>query len=391
MVFMSRHFLYNCSQPILDVKIAFCQGFGKQVDVSYIAKHYNMSKSKVDNQFYSVEVGDSTFTVLKRYQNLKPIGSGAQGIVCAGYDAVLDRNVAIKKLSRPFQNQTHAKRAYRELVLMKCVNHKNIISLLNVFTPQKSLEEFQDVYLVMELMDANLCQVIQMELDHERMSYLLYQMLCGIKHLHSAGIIHRDLKPSNIVVKSDCTLKILDFGLARTAGTSFMMTPYVVTRYYRAPEVILGMGYKENASQARDLLSKMLIIDPAKRISVDEALQHPYINVWYDPAEVEAARDLIQISMPPPQIYDKQLDEREHSIDEWKELIYKEVMNFEERTKNGVVKGQPSPSGAAVNSSESLPPSSSINDISSMSTDQTLASDTDSSLETSAGPLGCCR
>jgi mitogen-activated protein kinase 8/9/10 (c-Jun N-terminal kinase) len=48
------------------------------------------------------------------------------------------------------------------------------------------------------------------------------------------------------VVKSDCTLKILDFGLARTAGTTFMMTPYVVTRYYRAPEVILGMGYKEN-------------------------------------------------------------------------------------------------------------------------------------------------
>lgn len=57
------------------------QGFGQQVDVSYIAKHYNMSKSKMDNQFYSVEVGDSTFTVLKRYQNLKPIGSGAQGIV----------------------------------------------------------------------------------------------------------------------------------------------------------------------------------------------------------------------------------------------------------------------------------------------------------------------
>ena len=106
----------------------------------------------------------------------------------------------------------------------------------------------------MELMDANLCQVINMDLDHERMSYLLYQMLCGIKHLHLAGIIHRhvfifqqsrtlvisedipygadrDLKPSNIVVRSDCTLKILDFGLARSAGTSFMMTPYVVTRY----------------------------------------------------------------------------------------------------------------------------------------------------------------
>ncbi|XP_021574431.1 mitogen-activated protein kinase 8 isoform X8 [Carlito syrichta] len=342
-----------------------------------------MSRSKRDNNFYSVEIGDSTFTVLKRYQNLKPIGSGAQGIVCAAYDAILERNVAIKKLSRPFQNQTHAKRAYRELVLMKCVNHKNIIGLLNVFTPQKSLEEFQDVYIVMELMDANLCQVIQMELDHERMSYLLYQMLCGIKHLHSAGIIHRDLKPSNIVVKSDCTLKILDFGLARTAGTSFMMTPYVVTRYYRAPEVILGMGYKENASQARDLLSKMLVIDASKRISVDEALQHPYINVWYDPSEAEA---------PPPKIPDKQLDEREHTIEEWKELIYKEVMDLEERTKNGVIRGQPSPLGAAViNGSQHPSSSSSVNDVSSMSTDPTLASDTDSSLEASAGPLGCCR
>ena len=66
-----------------------------------------------------------------------------------------------------------------------------IIGLLNAFTPQRSLEEFLDLYIVMELMDANLCQVINMDLDHERMSYLLYQILCGIKHLHLAGIIHR--------------------------------------------------------------------------------------------------------------------------------------------------------------------------------------------------------
>uniref|UniRef100_A0A8C0XLA3 Stress-activated protein kinase JNK n=1 Tax=Castor canadensis TaxID=51338 RepID=A0A8C0XLA3_CASCN len=320
------------------------------------------------------DIADSTFTVLKRYQQLKPIGSGAQGI--CRFDTVLGINVAVKKLSRPFQNQTHCKEKSSDILIFSF----QIISLLNVFTPQKTLEEFQDVYLVMELMDANLCQVIHMELDHERMSYLLYQMLCGIKHLHSAGIIHRDLKPSNIVVKSDCTLKILDFGLARTACTNFMMTPYVVTRYYRAPEVILGMGYKENASQARDLLSKMLVIDPDKRISVDEALRHPYITVWYDPAEAEA---------PPPQIYDAQLEEREHAIEEWKELIYKEVMDWEERSKNGVVKDQPS--DAAVSSNATPSQSSSINDISSMSTEQTLASDTDSSLDASTGPLEGCR
>uniref|UniRef100_A0A8C2HM42 Mitogen-activated protein kinase 8 n=1 Tax=Cyprinus carpio TaxID=7962 RepID=A0A8C2HM42_CYPCA len=87
-----------------------------------------MNKNKREKEFYSVDVGDSTFTVLKRYQNLRPIGSGAQGIVCSAYDHNLERNVAIKKLSRPFQNQTHAKRAYRELVLMKCVNHKNLPS-----------------------------------------------------------------------------------------------------------------------------------------------------------------------------------------------------------------------------------------------------------------------
>lgn len=72
---------------------------------------------------------------------------------------------------------------------------------------------------------------------------MIINIQCFFLHSHC---FHQDLKPSNIVVKSDCTLKILDFGLARTAGTSFMMTPYVVTRYYRAPEVILGMGYKEN-------------------------------------------------------------------------------------------------------------------------------------------------
>lgn len=92
---------------------------------------------------------------------------------------------------RPFQNVTHAKRAYRELRLMSLVNHKNIIRLINVFTSQNSLQDFQDVYMVMELMEANLCQVVNLELDHERLSYLLYQLLCGVRHLHAAGIIHR--------------------------------------------------------------------------------------------------------------------------------------------------------------------------------------------------------
>ncbi|VDL65717.1 unnamed protein product [Nippostrongylus brasiliensis] len=329
-----------------------------------------MASSSVPENYYVVPVGETQMVILKRYENLRLIGSGAQGIVCAATDTVTNKPVAIKKLSRPFQNVTHAKRAYREFILMNLVNHKNIIGLLNAFSPQREVEDFNDLYIVMELMDANLCQ---------------------------------DLKPSNIVVKSDCTLKILDFGLARTAVEAFMMTPYVVTRYYRAPEVILGMGYGENvdvwsvgcifgelirgrvlfpgadhidqwtriiellgtpdpqflsrlqttvrnyvenrpkyppvpfetlfadnmfppgadnarltAAKARDLLARMLVIDPEQRISVDDALAHEYVNVWFDASEVHA---------PPPGHYDPSVD-GEHTVKEWRAMLFTELQNY---------------------------------------------------------------
>ena len=81
---------------------------------------------KSDAEFYQIEVGDTTFRILRRYINLRPIGSGAQGFVCAAFDCLTETNVAIKKLSRPFQNVTHAKRAFREFSIMKLVNHKNV-------------------------------------------------------------------------------------------------------------------------------------------------------------------------------------------------------------------------------------------------------------------------
>ena len=76
----------------------------------------------------------------------------------------------------------------------------------------------------------------------------------------------------------------------------------------------------EKANQSRDLLSKMLVIDPERRITVDEALNHPYINLWYDEAEVNA---------PAPRRYDGSVDDREHTVDQWKVLIYNEVKEYE--------------------------------------------------------------
>jgi serine/threonine protein kinase len=118
-----------------------------------------------------------------------------------------------------------------------------MIKTISAFTSLTTYQEFNDLYII----DDNLSQVIQMDLDHQRIYYLLYQILSSIKHLHSPSIIHRDLKPSNILLRSYSTFKIRNFGLAKTTGTLFMMNLYVVTRYYRTPEIILGMDYKENS------------------------------------------------------------------------------------------------------------------------------------------------
>ncbi|XP_022452594.1 mitogen-activated protein kinase 12 isoform X4 [Delphinapterus leucas] len=94
-------------------------------------------------------------------------------------------------------------------------------------------------YLVMPFMGTDLGKLMKHEkLSEDRIQFLVYQMLKGLKYIHAAGIIHRDLKPGNLAVNEDCELKILDFGLARQADSE--MTGYVVTRWYRAPEVILN-------------------------------------------------------------------------------------------------------------------------------------------------------
>jgi len=72
------------------------------------------------------------------------------------------------------------------------------------------------------------------------LQYFLYQLLRGLKYVHSANVLHRDLKPSNLLMNANCDLKIGDFGLARTTTETDFMTEYVVTRWYRAPELLLN-------------------------------------------------------------------------------------------------------------------------------------------------------
>ena len=119
------------------------------------------------------------------------------------------------------------------------MNHENIIGLLDTFYHGTTLEQFQQIYLVTHLMGADLNNIIRTQrLTDDHVQFLVYQMLRGLKYIHSAGVIHRDLKPSNLAVNEDCELRILDFGLARPAESE--MTGYVATRWYRAPEIMLS-------------------------------------------------------------------------------------------------------------------------------------------------------
>lgn len=193
----------------------------------------------------TLEINKTEWIVPERYQTLTQVGSGAYGQVCAAIDTVHNMKVAIKKIARPFQSAVHAKRTYRELRTLKHMNHENVICLLDVFSPEKTLEEFRQIYMVTPLMGADLNNIIRTQkLSNDHVQFLVYQILRGLKYIHSAGIIHRDLKPSNIAVNEDCELRILDFGLARP--TEIEMTGYVATRWYRAPEIMLNwMHYNQ--------------------------------------------------------------------------------------------------------------------------------------------------
>ncbi|CAF2599457.1 unnamed protein product [Rotaria sp. Silwood2] len=188
-------------------------------------------------------IKDQIFDVGPRYTNLKYIGEGAYGMVVSGYDNETCQRVAIKKLS-PFEHQCFCQRTLREIKILARFKHENIINILDILH-SNIFEQMKDIYLVQQLMECDMCKLIKYQkLSPEHVCYLLYQILRGLKYIHSANVLHRDLKPSNLLLNTNCDLKICDFGLARVADPSFdhngVLTEYVATRWYRAPEIMLN-------------------------------------------------------------------------------------------------------------------------------------------------------
>uniref|UniRef100_A0A6N2LQR3 mitogen-activated protein kinase n=1 Tax=Salix viminalis TaxID=40686 RepID=A0A6N2LQR3_SALVM len=323
-------------------------------------------------QYYSM--WETVFEVDSKYVPIKPIGRGAYGIVCSSINRETNEKVAIKKINNVLENKIDALRTLRELKLLRHIRHENVIALKDVMLPVHRTS-FKDVYLVYELMDTDLHQIIKSSqpLSNDHSKYFIFQLLRGLNYLHSANILHRDLKPGNLLVNANCDLKICDFGLARTSrGNEQFMTEYVVTRWYRAPELLLccdnygtsidvwsvgcifaeilgrkpifpgteclsqlkliisvlgsqndtDLKFIDNPKARRyiktlpyargvhlshlyphadplaiDLLLRMLVFDPTKRISVTEALLHPYMSGLYDPRQDPPAQLPINLDM----------------------------------------------------------------------------------------------
>ncbi|XP_071703660.1 mitogen-activated protein kinase 7-like isoform X1 [Rutidosis leptorrhynchoides] len=314
------------------------------------------------------------FEIDTKYVPIKPIGRGAYGVVCSSINRETNEKVAIKKINNVFGNPIDAVRTLRELKLLRHIRHENVIGLKDVMFPIYR-NSFKDVYLVYELMDTDLHHIIKSSqpLSNDHCKFFLFQLLRGLKYLHSANVLHRDLKPGNLLVNANCELKICDFGLARTSqGSEQFMTEYVVTRWYRAPELLLccdnygtsidvwsvgcifaeilgrkplfpgteclnqlrliinilgsqnddNIGFIDNTKARRfiktlphtrgislsslypmadplalDLLKKMLVFDPTKRITVSEALHHPYMVGLFDPSKNPPARMPINLDL----------------------------------------------------------------------------------------------
>lgn len=174
-----------------------------------------------------------------RYQKIdKPVGEGTYGVVYRAKDLTNNNIVALKKIKLEVEDEGVPSTALREISLLKELQHKNVVSLLDVEHAEGKL------YLVFEWLDKDLKKYmdsVKGGMNSKLVKSYLYQTLRGMAFCHSLGIMHRDMKPQNLLVDRSGTLKIADFGLARAYIVPIReYTHEVVTLWYRAPEILLG-------------------------------------------------------------------------------------------------------------------------------------------------------
>ncbi|KAF5832577.1 mitogen-activated protein kinase 5 [Dunaliella salina] len=310
--------------------------------------------------------------ILKKYEIQTKLGKGAYGVVWKAMDRKTKAVVALKKIFDAFQNATDAQRTFREVMFLQDLNqHENIIKLLNVL----KAENDRDLYLIFEYMETDLHAVIRANiLEEVHKQYIMYQMFKALKYMHSGELLHRDIKPSNLLLNSDCVIKLADYGLARSVsqlnaseGNNPILTDYVATRWYRAPEILLGstkytygvdmwssgcilgellLGkpifpgnstmnqldriVEDSNAKKKGCLRvsfaragfisrflKLLVFNPNHRLSVEEALEHPYMANFHNPADEPVSNKVIVLPIS---------DNTKYTVQEYRDRLYAEIL-----------------------------------------------------------------
>uniref|UniRef100_M4CKJ2 mitogen-activated protein kinase n=1 Tax=Brassica campestris TaxID=3711 RepID=M4CKJ2_BRACM len=274
-------------------------------------------------EFFS-DYGDAS-----RFKIQEVIGKGSYGVVCSAIDTLTGEKVAIKKIHDIFEHISDAARILREIKLLRLLRHPDIVEIKHIMLPP-SRREFKDIYVVFELMESDLHQVIKAndDLTKEHYQFFLYQLLRALKYIHTANVYHRDLKPKNILANANCKLKICDFGLARVA---FNDTPTTIFWTYTPAidiwsigcifaEVLMGKPLfpGKNVVHQLDLMTDLLGTPSLDTIS--RALADPYFKGL---AKVER-----EPSCQPITKMEFEFERRKVTKEDIRELISREILEY---------------------------------------------------------------
>ncbi|XP_072170858.1 uncharacterized protein [Diadema setosum] len=179
---------------------------------------------------------------MNKYEVLGIVGEGAYGVVMKCRHKESRDVVAIKKFKDSEDNEDVRRTILRELKLLRQLKQENIVELKEAFRRRGKL------YLVFEYVEKNMLELLEempKGVPPEKVRSYIYQLIKAIHWCHRNDVIHRDIKPENLLISSNDTLKLCDFGFARNldGNSSANYTDYVATRWYRSPELLLGCAY----------------------------------------------------------------------------------------------------------------------------------------------------